>query len=72
VISATQARFFLKGAASETSTSVSSSTFQTPLAPASQVLTIAAGATLTLGYLFGASNASQAMTTYGSDFLTLT
>lgn len=72
VLTASTARVSLKGAVSETTTSISSSTFQGPLAPVSQSLAIAAGNTLTLGYHFGASNAAQGLATYGSDFLTLT
>lgn len=72
VLTATTARVSLKGAVSEVTTSISSATFQGPLAPVSQTLTIAAGNTLTLGYHFGAGNAAQGLATYGSDFITLT
>lgn len=72
VLTATTARVSLKGAISETTTSISSATFQGALAPVSQSLTIAAGTTLTLGYHFGAGNAAQGLATYGSDFITLT
>lgn len=72
ILTATTARFALKGAIGETATSISSATFQGPLTPVSQTLTIAAADTLALGYHFGASNAAQGIATYGSDFITLT
>lgn len=71
VLSATQARFALAGAVSETATSVTPSTGSAALAPLSQTLTIAAGSTITLGVLFGASNAAQGLASYGSHFLTV-
>lgn len=71
VLSANQARFALKGAVSETATSVSPGSGSVALAPLSQTLTVAAGDTLALGVLFGASNGAQGIATYGSDFMTV-
>ena len=71
VLSATTARFALAGAVSETTTSVTPSTGSIALAPLSQTLGIAAGNTIALGVLFGASNAAQGAASYGSTFLSI-
>lgn len=71
VLSATTAQFFLGGAIGETGSSVLPGTSTIALTPLSQVLTVAAGDTLELGYLFGITGAGQGVTTFGSTFLTL-
>lgn len=71
VLSATQARFALKGAVSETATSVSPGSGNVALAPLSQTLTVAAGDTLALGVLFGASSGGQGIASYGSNWLAI-
>ena len=72
VLSATTARFALAGAIAETASSWTPSTGQIAIAELSQTLTIAAGNTIALGVLFGASTAGQAIASYGSTFLTIT
>jgi Protein of unknown function (DUF2793) len=66
VLSATTARFALSGAIAETASSWTASTGQVSICPLSQTLTIAAGDTIALGLLFGASTAGQAAASYGS------
>ena len=71
VLSATQARFALAGAVSETVTSVSPGSGSAPLSPLSQTLTVAAGDAIGLGVLFGASSGPQGLGTYGSTWLAI-
>jgi len=71
VLSATTARFALAGAIAETASSWTPSTGQIAICPLSQTLTIAAGDTIALGALFGASTAGQALASYGSHFVTI-
>lgn len=68
VLTSTTARVALAGTVSETTTSITPSTGSCGLAPLSQTLTVGAGYTVALGYLFGASNAAQGLATYGSTF----
>jgi hypothetical protein len=71
VLSATTARFALAGAIAETASSWTPSTGQIAICPLSQTLSIAAGDTIALGLLFGASTSGQAAASYGSTWLTL-
>ena len=71
VLSATTARFALAGAIAETASSWTPSTGQIAICPLSQTLTIAAGDTIALGILFGASTAGQAAASYGSTWITI-
>jgi len=71
VLSATTARVSLRGAVSETTSSVSPGSGSLAYAPLSQTLTVAAADTLAIGYLFGAGNASQGAASYGSTLLTV-
>jgi len=68
VLSASTARFALFGSIGETASSVTPSTGEVGVTPLSQTLPIAAGNTIALGVLFGASTGGQALATYGSDF----
>jgi hypothetical protein len=70
VLSPATARFALFGSIAETASSVTPSTGQVDVTPLSQTLPIAAGDTIALGVLFGASTAGQALATYGSDWTT--
>lgn len=71
VLSATQARFAIYGAVSESTVSVTPSTGSAAVAPISQTLAIAAGDSVAIGVLFGASNAAQGIASYGSTFTTI-
>lgn len=71
ILSATTARFALGGAIGETASSYTPGTGSIALAPLSQTLTVAAGNTIALGVLFGASSAGQGLASYGSDFTTI-
>lgn len=71
VLTASTARFAIYGALGETATSVTPGSGTVALTPVSQTLTVAASDTIALGCLFGASNGSQGVATYGSTFVTI-
>ena len=71
VLSSTTARIAVAGSIGETGSSYTPGTGSIALALLSQTLTIAAGDTLALGILFGASTAGQGIASYGSDFTTI-
>jgi hypothetical protein len=71
VLSASTARFALFGGIAETANSWLPSTGQISMNQGSSTLAVAAGNTVALGCLFGASTSGQEITTYGSTWTTV-